>query len=124
METNKKHKNILAFIILMIIICIGGLTYNHIKNCTIKKNIQHAVAMPVKYSGGRMDNTIKIKFYYDNKIYETETLYYGLKPELGKKYFIAFNKENIEQSVLFSNCPVPDSFEVIPYGWDKITNDD
>lgn len=122
MESNKRNsgKDIKRFIIIIFIVIIVGFTYNYIRSCSIKKNIQLSVAKPVKFSGGRVNNAVHIKFYINNEIYETETLYHGLEPKIGQKYFIAFNKENIDQTVLFSNCPVPDSLEIPLKGWDKI----
>lgn len=121
MVLNKKNKEILLFFILIIIISIIGFSINYIRNCNLKKNIYFAIATPIKESNGRGENTIiYAHFFYNNSKMEKKVQYYNDIPKIGQKYFIAFNKENINQSVLFTNCPVPDSLEIPLNGWDKI----
>ncbi len=125
MVLNKKIKDILLFSMLIIIISITGITINYIRNCNLKKNIYFSIATPIKESNGRGENNVLyVHFFYKNRKMENKVQYFNIMPKIGQKYFIAINEENIDQSVLFSNCPVPDSFEVTPYGWDKIPIDD
>lgn len=122
MELNKANtkRDIIYFFVIILILIIIGLFYNYSRNCEINKKLKISVAKPIKYSTGRVNNAVHIELYYQNKIIKFESLYYGNKPELNSLYFVAFNKEKINQIILFSNCSVPDSLDIPIDGWDKI----
>ena len=59
-------------------------------------------------------------YFIKNIFYEEKIRFYGSEPKLGQKYFVVFNKENISQSVLLANCPIPDSLDIPKNGWKKM----
>jgi hypothetical protein len=118
MKVGSNKKEIFRFIIIILIIIIVGITTTYINNCGIKKNYHLTYAIPYKFIG--KSKGFKMTIFINNKLYEEESSFYGKKPILGQKYFIIVNKENIGQSVLLSNCPVPDSLEIPPNGWYKM----
>ncbi len=103
----------------MILFLIGK-TYHYHKICNIKRNYHLTYAIPYKFLGKTPYNSFKMTIFVNNKLYEEESSFYGKKPILGQKYFIILNKENISQSVLLSNCPVPEDLEIPPNGWGKM----
>jgi hypothetical protein len=108
------------FFLMLILIFSIGIVYNFHRNCSIFRDSNYTVAVTEKKSNGRVANQIYINFTYNKIRYDKLTSFYGSKPIIGQKYFIIVNKNNIEQSVLLSNCPVPDSLKISPNGWDKM----
>lgn len=115
-----KFKDIVRFLLILITIVIIGAFYTKTKNCGIMKKMNISYAIPYKFVGKSNYKTVEVKLYRGDKVTNIQAPYYGLEPQIGQKYFIAFSKENIDQSVLFTNCPVPDSLEIPLNGWDEI----
>lgn len=115
-----KFKDLVRFLLILITVVIIGAFYTKTRNCEIMKNMKILYAIPYKFVGKSNYKTVKVKLFVEDKVINIEAPYDGLEPKIEQKYFIAFNKENIDQTVLFSNCPVPDSLVIPLYGWDKI----
>lgn len=108
------------FFIICTLILLTGLVCSFYQTCNIYRNSNYLVAIAQKQDNGRVANQIYVSFTYKNFRYEEAATYYGSKPTLGQKYFIVVNEENISQSVLLANCPVPDSLEIPKNGWKKM----
>jgi hypothetical protein len=81
-----------------------------------------AIVTDVKYFS-RSGEYSKYYFYYNGKKYEGESKTDNLikKDDIGKRYFVKFEKKNPNSNGLQAKKPVPDCItEVPPEGWDTI----
>lgn len=114
------RKNLIIYTLMVILFLFGYNYYYHNINCDIKKNIEVNYAIPTKFLGRSPYASAKVTIFIDNKFYEIESAFFGKEPVLGTKYFILSSSQNMNHSILLSNCPVPDSLEIPKNGWKKM----
>ena len=91
-------------------------------NRQLEQNTKYTIAIAIENTYGKSYNGIKYKYSIDGKLYSQWCARPANKiAKEGAKYFIAYNRNNPEQSELFVDCPVPDSIIITPYrGMDNV----
>jgi hypothetical protein len=117
---SKKRKSIVLIFLLFIVIYISGFYYNKLNACKILESPHFAVAIPLEINKIKGMKNAKCKLFYNNKIEIIESTYFDKEPMIGNRYFVIFNKSDLNYFILFSECPVPDSINNLEKGWSKL----
>jgi len=116
----KDKRQLTIFIIAVMVFIIIGSYFKKVDACNLRKSSVFVVATTIKHINSRISNIIEVDFYFDGVWFKKELSYDGEAPKIGKKYFILIDKNNINKSIVFENCPVPENFNYYMLDWKKM----
>ena len=112
---------VLSFILFGVIISI-------IRGIKLENSHMYTIGQLYKIGGGgRSSPSLYYKYNINNKLFNvihsqvTKNKIFSSKAEIGKRYYVKFEKDNPKNSEMLTDYPVPDSIKEAPVnGWDTL----
>lgn len=109
----KKKYIIILFSILLVYLLIGFTIKYRLKE--IKRNESYTIGEVLKIYYGRGDRTVDYKYSINNEVFfMTSSEFTQNINQVGKKYFVIVNKNNLEQAYILGCCPYDESKHFVP----------
>ncbi|MFY7743364.1 MAG: hypothetical protein ACOVQR_12005 [Flavobacterium sp.] len=109
----KKKYIIILFSILLVYLLIGFTIKYRLKE--IKRNESYTIGEVLKIYYGRGDRTVDYKYSINNEVFfMTSSEFTQNINQVGKKYFVIVNKNNLQQAYILDCCPYDESKHLVP----------